>query len=57
MHTKNLVSMENKEYTTADLKKDMYELKVENRIQTVAVVLFFFFGVATIYDISKKIKG
>ena len=39
------------------LQKDMFELKVENRIQTVAVLLFFFFGVATVYDIHKKLKG
>ena len=43
-------------YSTDKLIQDMHELKVENRIQTVAVVLFFFFGVATIYDISKKLK-
>jgi hypothetical protein len=44
-------------YPTDKLMKDMHELKVENRIQTIAVVLFFFFGVATIYDISNKIKN
>ena len=43
-------------YDTEKLKKDMRELKFENRIQTVAVLLFFFFGVATIYDIAKRVK-
>jgi len=44
------------DYNIQQLKKDMYILKVENGIQTVAVLLFFFFGVATIYDITKKLK-
>lgn len=48
-------------YTNEQLKKDIEELKkgnriqkIESRIQTVAVILFFFFGVATIGDILKK---
>ncbi len=41
------------QYTTDELKKDMVELKFENRVQTLAVLLFFFFGVATIYDLKK----
>lgn len=47
--------MENN-YSNQDLKKDIDELKLENRIQTVAVVLFFFFGIATLRDIVKKNK-
>ena len=43
-------------YTNEDLRKDIVELKVENRIQTLAVVVFFFFGVATVYDLSKRLK-
>jgi hypothetical protein len=43
-------------YDEDKLKKDMRELKIENRIQTVAVILFFFFGIATIADIYRKIK-
>jgi len=42
------------EYNTTQLKKDMQELKFENRIQTIAVILLFFFGVATIRDILKN---
>ena len=43
------------EYTNEKLKKDMAELKLENRIQTIAVLVFFFLGVATIYDLKKKL--
>jgi hypothetical protein len=43
-------------YTNEDLRKDIVELKVENRIQTLAVIVFFFFGVATVYDLSKRLK-
>jgi len=39
-----------------DLKKDMQVLKVENHIQTAAVLLFFFFGIATLADIYKTKK-
>lgn len=46
----------NEEYTNSQLKKDIVELKFENRIQTIAVLAFFFFGIATIYDIRKKLK-
>jgi hypothetical protein len=45
----------NEEYTNAQLKKDIVELKFENRIQTLAVLVFFFLGVATIYDLKKKL--
>jgi hypothetical protein len=48
--------MENKPYTQDELRKDIYELKVENRIQTIAVFAVFFWGVATIYDLKKKLK-
>lgn len=41
-------------YSNQNLKKDIDELKLENRIQTIAVVLFFFFGIATLTDIVKK---
>ncbi len=44
------------QYTNEELKKDMRILKMENHIQTAAVILFFFFGIATLYDIRKKIK-
>lgn len=44
-----------------DLKKDNNKLlrdnkilKVENFIQTFAVIALFFFGVATVHDIVKK---
>lgn len=47
---------DNKQYSNEQLHKDMQELKLENRIQTLAVVLFFFFGVATIYDLKKRVK-
>ena len=43
-------------YTNEDLRKDIVELKVENRTQTLAVIVFFFFGVATVYDLSKRLK-
>jgi len=39
-----------------ELKRDIKLIKLENHVQTAAVLLFFFFGVATIYDIHKKIK-
>ena len=46
--------MENNEnYTISQLKQDMKELKVENRIQTIAVLVLFFFGISTIYDLTK----
>lgn len=48
--------MEKEEYTPDQMKKDMRELKIENRVQTIAVLVFFFFGVATITDIIKKSK-
>lgn len=48
-------------YTNEQLRKDIEELKegnkiqkFESRVQTIAVVLIFFFGVATIHDIFKK---
>ena len=37
-----------------DLKKDMRILKFENHIQTGAVLLFFFFGIATINELLKR---
>lgn len=44
------------EYTNEELKKDMKILKFQNTIQTVAVLIFFFFGISTITDLTKKIK-
>ena len=44
------------QYSNEDLRKDMQELKIENRIQTIAVLLLFFFGIATIHDIVKRSK-
>lgn len=44
------------DYNIEQFKKDMYILKVENAIQTGAVVLFFFFGIATLRDILKHVK-
>lgn len=35
-------------------KKDIDELKWENRIQTIAVILVFFWGVNTIKDLTKS---
>lgn len=38
-----------------ELNKVLDELKWESRIQTVAILLFFFLGVATLKDIVKKL--
>ena len=46
--------MNETDYNASQLKKDIYELKIENRIQTIAVLLFFFLGVATIHDLIKN---
>ena len=43
-------------YDNKELKRDIKEVVWENRIQTVAVILFFFFGVATLTDIARKVK-
>lgn len=48
--------MTDSKYSTDRLEKDMLELKIESRIQTVAIILFFFFGVSTIRDLVKKGK-
>lgn len=50
------MQIDEKAYSTSDIKRDIAELKFENRVQTIAVVLFFFFGVATIMDLKKIIK-
>lgn len=45
------------EYTNQELKKDMKEVVIMNRIQTVAVVLGvigFIFSIATMEDLIKK---
>ena len=49
--------MHEKEYTNDDLKRDMRILKVENAIQTLAVIAVFFWGIVTINDVVKKFKG
>jgi hypothetical protein len=41
-------------YSNEKLERDIKILKVQNSIQTIAVIVFFFFGVATIYDLKKK---
>ena len=41
-------------YDNTKLEKDIKELKIENRIQTFAVILVFFFGIVTIMDLFKK---
>lgn len=38
------------------LLQDMHIVKIENHIQTAAVILFFAFGIATISDFYKKLK-
>ena len=43
-----------KEYSNEELRKDMKEIVWENRIQTLAVILVFFWGVETIRDLTKK---
>jgi hypothetical protein len=47
----------NDNYNINELEKDMKLLKFQSRIQTIAVVLLFFFGVATIRDILKNKNG
>lgn len=37
------------------LNKEMRELLWENRIQTLAVLIAFFFGIMTLRDINKKL--
>jgi hypothetical protein len=37
-------------------KKDMAELKFENRVQTLAVLVLFFFGVSQLSDLKNKLK-
>lgn len=44
-------------YSTKEFKRDMKEVVWENRVQTIAVLLFFVFGIATLNDMKKKIKG
>ena len=51
------MAINSNDYDVEQLKRDMRELKFENRVQTIAVVLLFFFGVSTIYDIVKKNKN
>ena len=43
-------------YTSKEFKSTMKEIVWESRIQTVALVLMFFFGVSTFMDIKKKLK-
>jgi len=46
--------MEQDRYTSEQLSKDMKILKMQSAIQTVAVILFFAFGISTINDLVKK---
>jgi hypothetical protein len=39
---------------SGQFKRDIKEVVWENRIQTLAVVLIFFFGVETLRDLSKR---
>jgi hypothetical protein len=39
---------------SGELKRDIKEIVWANRIQTVAVILIFFFGVETLRDLSKR---
>ena len=39
-----------------ELKKANEELLWENRIQTAAVLVAFFFGIVTLHDIMSKMK-
>ncbi len=45
---------EDTKYSTEQLAKDMYELKLENRIQTIAVIVLFLFGVSKLSELTKK---
>jgi hypothetical protein len=53
-----------KEYTMSDLKKDIDRIdkdnkrdKIESRIQTIGLLLVFFFGIATIQQLTNKVKS
>jgi hypothetical protein len=50
--------MENEKPTdyinSGEFKRDIKEVVWENRIQTFAVILIFFFGVETLRDLSKR---
>lgn len=41
-------------YGSSEFKRDIKEVVWENRIQTVAVILIFFFGIETLKDLSKR---
>jgi hypothetical protein len=41
-------------YTNEQLEKDIKVIKIQNTIQTIAVIVFFFFGIGTINDLMKK---
>jgi len=40
-------------YTSGEFKRDIKEVVWENRIQTIAVLLVFFWGVETLKDLKK----
>jgi hypothetical protein len=41
-------------YIEKELQKDIKVIKIQNAIQTIAVVVFFFFGIGTINDLMKR---
>jgi hypothetical protein len=41
-------------YTNEQLEKDIKVIKIQNTIQTIAVIVFFFFGIGTINDLMKR---
>ena len=41
-------------YIEKELEKDIKVIKIQNAIQTIAVVVFFFFGIGTINDLMKR---
>lgn len=41
-------------YGSSEFKRDIKEVVWENRIQTVAVILIFFFGIETLKDLAKR---
>lgn len=41
-------------YIEKQLENDIKVIKIQNTIQTIAVIVFFFFGIGTINDLMKK---
>ena len=46
--------MDNKPYTNEEYKRDMKEILWQNRLQTIFLVIGFFWGVQTLSDVIKK---